>query len=408
MQVLLHSLGLALGTLWNNPLRSLLTVLGIVIGVATTVAMMGIIEGMRLKVSQDLLYLGVHSFEVARPPSAVSFGGRPSPPREDLTLADMHAIRASSPSSTAVSATQYRSGQRLSSARQETPANVLLVGGTAEWLDTHGFELARGRFFSEADELTASRVVVLGATVAEKLFAQQEPLGQTVRIKNQPLTVVGLLRRQGSMVGMLNLDNQAILPLPVLRQLYGSPRYLEINVQANDARSFASAQQEVLSLLRARHQVPPGEESPFSITTNEAGTRTFNQLSRGLSATGALVCLLSLLVGGIGILNIMMFSVTERVPEIGVRKALGARRRHILAQFVLEALLLALAGGVVGLLLGGAVVLGVRWVTGIPSVVQPWVAALALGVSSSVGLIFGIYPAARAARLDPVEAMRAE
>lgn len=408
MQVLLESLRLALSTFWGNRLRSFLTVLGIIIGVTTTVAMMGIIEGMRRKVNQDLMSLGVNVFEVARLPDSGTPGRERRKLGDDLSLADMRAIREECPSSDAVSATQYQLSQRLSSAGSETPPNVLVVGGTAEWLDTHGFNLVSGRFFSEAEEFDARKVVVLGATVAEQLFAHQEPLGQVVRLKNQSLTVVGLLQRQGSMVGMVNLDNQVIIPLSLLRQLYGNIQYLEINVQAQDAQSFVQAQEEVIALLRVRHRVAPEDDDPFVISTNEASTRTFNQISRAISATGAVVCLLALLVGGIGILNMMMFSVTERVSEIGIRKALGARRLHILAQFTLEAVLLALVGGLVGLGLGWSVVLGVKWVMGIPALVQPWVAGLALVVSSSVGLVFGIYPAIRAARLEPVEAMRTE
>jgi putative ABC transport system permease protein len=219
---------------------------------------------------------------------------------------------------------------------------------------------------------------------------------------------VGLIQRQGSMVGMVNLDNQVVIPLPLLRQLYGNLQYLEINVQAQDAQSFGQAQEEVIALLRVRHRISPELEDPFVISTNESSTRTFNQISRAISAAGASVCLLSLLVGGIGILNIMLVSVTERTSEIGVRKALGARRLHILAQFAIEATLLALVGGLIGLGLGFGVVFGVKWVTGLPSVVQPWVAGVALLTSSLVGLLFGIYPAARAAKLDPIEAMRTE
>lgn len=408
LQVLLESLRLALGTFWGNRVHSLLTVLGVILGVATTVAMMGITEGMRQKVNRDLLVLGADVFEVARPPTPAAPGRGPARRyglREDLTLADMRAIRDACPSAAAVSATQYKADQKVVSGTAETLSDVLLLGTTSEWSDTSGARLRDGRFFTEAEVLDGRHVAVLGAAVAERLFPSQEALGKVIHIRGQPLTVVGLLQRRGSMVGIMNMDNQVLLPLPLLRQLYGKIKYLEIDVQAQDLASFEQAQEEVTGLLRVRRGLRPQDEEDFDITTSAAGLRTFNQITRSVSAVGGGVCLLSLLVGGIGILNIMLVSVTQRVAEIGIRKALGARSLHILAQFALEAVVLSCLGGLVGVVLGGAVVLVARWGFGLPAVVQPWVVGLALGMSSAVGLIFGLYPAARAARLDPIEAM---
>lgn len=408
LQVLLESLRLALGTFWGSRVHSLLTVLGVILGVATTVAMMGITEGMRLKVNKDLLVLGVDVFEVAKPPTAGRGPTRRYGLREDLTLADMRAIRAACPSAAAVSATQYKADQKVAAGAAETLSDVLLLGTTSEWSDTSGARLRDGRFFTEAEVLDGRHVAVLGAAVADRLFPSQEALGQVIHIRGQPLTVVGLLQRRGSMVGIMNLDNQVLLPLPLLRQLYGKLKYLEIDVQARELGSFEQAQEEVTALLRVRRGLRPQDEEDFDITTSASGLRTFNQITRAVSGVGAGVCLLSLLVGGIGILNIMLVSVTQRVTEIGVRKALGARRLHILAQFALESVVLSCVGGLVGLLLGGAVVLVARWGFGLPAVVQPWVVGLALGMSSVVGLVFGLYPAARAARMDPIEAMGLE
>lgn len=207
---------------------------------------------------------------------------------------------------------------------------------------------------------------------------------------------------------MFSLDNQVMIPLTVFHQLFGKRRSLDISVQAKSPELFSKAQDEVANLMRRRRDVPANMPSDFELHTNESVTASFNQLSQVITIAGVGVCLLSLVVGGIGILNIMLVSVMERTREIGVRKALGARKRRILGQFATEAVLLSLMGGALGLGLGfGLVFLG-NWMMGFPMQVPPWAVGLALFMSCGVGLLFGIYPAARAAKLDPVEAMRAD
>ncbi len=409
MRAFLDNLWLAIGTFLGNPLRSLLTLLGIVIGVTTVITMMALIEGLRLKVNKDLSMLGANTFLVAKFPSGFNRGNwLKYAQRKNLREEDASAILEACPSVSAVSIVDDQNGQKITTAIEETRPSVNVTGSTSEYVDTAGLDIASGRFFGEAEAVDGRHVVVLGLDVADALFPGRSPLNHEVRIKGRPFTVIGVLQRRGSFLGMVSMDNVAILPLRAFQQLYGKSRSLDLNIQASDATLVQKAQDEVTTLMRRRRDVGPLEPNDFEVQTNESMTATFNDLSKVITVAGFGVCLLSLLVGGIGILNIMLVSVTERTKEIGIRKALGARKRRILAQFATEAVILALVGGVIGVGFGfGLAFLG-RWMLGFTTVVPAWAVALSLAMSSGVGLVFGIYPAARAAKLDPVEAMRSE
>ena len=408
----LDNVRLAFGTLWVNPLRSLLTLLGVVIGVATVVSMMALIEGLRLKVTRDLAQLGSNTFTFSKWPGGVNFGRmdwRRYQARPAFRLADVQLIREACP------AVKTASGQtgfglfKVVSDRAETSPNVFAMGGTADWIETSGIlGIAEGRFFSPSEVEEERAVVVLGTEVASQLFPGQSPLGETVRIGGKLLRVVGVLSKRGKFLGLFNMDNMVVLPLTTGMEAFGKDHSLRVNVMAQGPELVQRAQDEVTAVLRRRRDVPPGAPNNFEIDTNESVTRTFNNLSNVITAAGAGICLLSLVVGGIGILNIMLVSVTERTPEIGIRKALGAKRGRILGQFAIEAVTLSFVGGVIGLILGFGISFLARWALGFPTVVPTWAVALALVMSSGVGLVFGIYPAARAARLDPVDAMRRE
>jgi putative ABC transport system permease protein len=409
MQAFLDNLRLAFGTFLGNPLRSLLTLLGIVIGVTTVITMMAMIEGLRIKVNRDLSFLGANTFQATKWPSGFGrFNWQKYAKRPDFTLEDARAIEEACPSVSVVAPADDDGGQKVATSNEETRPNVRVFGATPEYLETSGITVASGRFFSDTETVDGRNVAVVGVDVAEALFPGADPLNHEIRIKGRPFTVIGVLQRRGSFLGMMSMDNLVIMPLRAFQPLYGKNRSLDLNIQARDATLVQKAQDEVTNLLRRRRDVRPLDENNFEIHTNESMTQTFNQLSQVITIAGFGVCLLSLVVGGIGILNIMLVSVTERTKEIGIRKALGAKKRRILGQFATEAVILALVGGVIGVAVGfGLAFLG-RWMLGFPTVVPPWAVALSLGMSSGVGLIFGIYPAARAARLDPVEAMRSE
>ena len=402
---------LAVGTLAANPLRSLLTLLGVVIGVTTVVTMMALVEGLRTKVTSDLSNLGANVFTVSKYPAGINLqriDWRRYQRRPDIQVEDLRAIREGCPSVTTAAAMTWLGPNKISSAITETQPNVIVQGATAEWIDTSGRAVSAGRFFSANEVEEARPVVVVGIDVADKLFPSQDPLGRELRIRGRVFEVVGVLEKRGKIFGLFSADNMLILPLPNALDLFGRNRSLRLNVQAADPAKLQLAQDEVTALLRMRRNVKPDAPSNFEVDTNESITRTFNNLSNVITAASFGICLLSLVVGGIGILNIMLVSVTERTREIGIRKALGAKRRRILGQFALEAVTLSLFGGLLGLLLGVSLAALGRWAFGFPMTVPPWAIALALVMSSGVGLVFGIYPAARAAALDPVEAMRSE
>lgn len=408
MGAFLDNLRLALGTLVSNPLRTMLTLLGIVIGVATVVSMMALIEGLRIKVNKDLSSLGANSFEVSKWPSGFgNFDWNRLRKRPALTIADLEAISRLE-SVAQVSAMVQKGGEKISNALAETRPNVGVIGATPGYVDTASLSIVSGRFLSEPDHMEARKVVVIGADVADLLFPKQDPVGKEVRVGGRPYHVIGLIARRGSFLGMGSMDNLVVIPLRTFEGAFGAGRSYELGVQALDAAQMDAAKDEVTALMRGRHRLEALVPDDFEINTNESMTGTFNSLSQVITLASFGVCLLSLVVGGIGILNIMLMSVTERTKEIGIRKALGAKKRRILGQFATEAIVLSLVGGVLGLGAGFGLSFLARWMLGFPTVVPAWAVWVSLLMSSGVGLVFGIYPAARAAKLDPVEAMRAD
>ena len=408
VRVIADNFRLALRTFWGHRLRSALTLLGIVIGVATVVATMALLEGFQRKVTADLAGLGANGFQLQKWPNGFgNFDWDKINRRPNISFADFEAIQKHVPDVAKVTAEAWDGGKKISTAARETRANVQMAGGTFYFFDTNAMEVARGRVFSESEIQNEAQVMVVGPDLADSLFPDTDAVGQEVRLKGRSFQVIGVMTRKGGFAGP-GYDNTGIIPIGLFFELFGKNRSLNISMQAWDTSLLQRAQDGVELLMRHRHGLRPEQESDFTIYSNESATAAFNQLSAVVTAASFGVCLLSLIVGGIGILNIMLVSVSERTHEIGVRKALGARRRRILAQFATEAVVLSLVGGVVGVLVGFFVAFLGRWALGFPTSVPPWAVALALAMSSGVGLVFGIYPASRAAGLDPVEAMRTE
>ncbi|MGV3621499.1 MAG: ABC transporter permease [Archangium sp.] len=413
MRALLDNLKLAFGTFVAHPLRTMLTLLGIVIGVSTVMTMMALLEGLSAKVNKDFSQLGANVFRIDKWPQGFRFGGggidwNKISRRKSLTVADKRAIAEQCPSVLRTAASSWQPGQKVRTANAETQSSVFIIGATVEYPETSGITIANGRMFNDTEELDGRRVVVLGPDVSDKLFPSLDPIGQEVRLRNRPFTVVGVMERRGKLMGMFNLDNQVLVPMSTFLSQYGKRRGVSVSVEAIDREHLDKAMEEATRVMRQRREVPPMDENDFETSTNESMAKSLNDLSNVVTAATFGVCILSLIVGGIGILNIMLVSVTERTREIGIRKALGAKKNRILMQFATEAVVLSLVGGVIGIAIGfGLAFLG-RWTFGLYTQVPVWAVLMSLGMSSGVGLVFGIYPAARAAKLDPIEAMRAE
>jgi putative ABC transport system permease protein len=409
MTAFLDTLAMALSTLRANPLRSLLTLLGIVIGAATVVAMMSFTEGLRVKLNTDFTLLGAAAFQVQKWPAGFGeFDRAKYAKRRDLTREQGEALKAL-PHVAHVSIEAYHQNQaeRLWTAERATRPNIVVAGGTPGYEHANGVTVGRGRFFTDVDLALGRRVIFLGADVADLLFPGEDPLGKEVRLRQAPFSVVGVAEGQGSVFGF-SKDAYAVVPLEAFYAATGRVTNHNIAIEATSAEDAPKALDEVIYLLRRLRGLKEGQANDFEVFTNDTFTQTFNSLAAVVGAATFGVCALALLVGGIGIMNIMLVSVTERTREIGVRMAIGARRRRILAQFVAESVTLSLLGGVLGVLLGAGLAVGAREVYQIPASIPVWAVLLSLASASGAGLLFGIYPAARASRLDPVEAMRSE
>jgi putative ABC transport system permease protein len=406
----LDNVAMALGTLRANPLRSLLTLLGIVIGAGTVVAMMSLTEGMRRKVATDFAMLGPGTFQVQKWP-APGFGMRDHAKyekRKPVTREQGEALRGL-PHIRLVSIEEYPGRPEMVSTQERSTRQNVDVGGVLpDYMEANGVTVGQGRFFNESDISLGRRVAFLGADVADLLFPGRSPLGEEVRVRGMPFEVIGVGARQGSVMGLGSKDGYCMLPWPAYEIAFGRRPNMNVALVANTPADMPAAIDEVISTLRRLRGLAPGEENDFDYFTNESAVETLDQLLAMIGAATFGVCALSLLVGGIGIMNIMLVSVTERTREIGVRMALGARRGRILTQFLFEAVTLSLLGGLLGVLLGGGIAVAAREVFSLPTSIPLWAVLLSLASASGAGLLFGIYPAARASKLDPVEAMRTE
>ena len=407
---LLQICRVAARALLRNKMRSFLTTLGIIIGVSAVIAMVAIGEGAKAQVEKSFTSMGANLLIIL--PGTTTAGGARGGfgTMPTLTWDDLKAILAEAPAVRAAAAV-LRTTAQVSSEDQNWTTGV---NGTApEYFDIRSWPVARGSLFSESDVEGGTKVALLGQTVAEKLYgAGADPVGQVVRIKSIPFQVVGVLAKKGQSPGGQDYDDAVFVPQSTYQAKIqgGLQKYLAgvIFVGAISAEATSRAQSQVTSILRDRHHVQAGMDDDFSIrnltemaSARQEGTRTLTTLLASIAAV-------SLLVGGIGIMNIMLVSVTERTREIGVRMAVGAKPRHILAQFLVEALTLAVAGGVIGVALGlfAAQRLASRFQW--PLLVRPDIILIAVGFSALVGVGFGLYPARKASRLDPIEALRYE
>ena len=401
----------ALDSLRANPLRSALTMLGIVIGVAAVIAMVAVGAGARDQVLRQIASLGTNLIMVGQGSivrSGVKLGaGTASTLTEDDALAVLTEIPG-----VVVTAPSVRWGLQIVAGNQNW--GTVLFGITPDYMDARDWTVATGRGLSDEDVAQANKVVVLGRTVVRNLFGGGDPIGEPVRVYSTPLTVVGVLAEKGQNTQGQDQDDVIFVPLSTAKRnipgmAKSNPRFVHtIVVKMRDGADMAEAQAQIRDLLRQRHRLIPGQDDDFWMRDLSEVSATRDASSRALSFLLAAVAAVSLLVGGIGIMNIMLVSVTERTREIGLRLAIGARRRDILVQFLIESTTLSLIGAAVGVALGIATAMGVAALAGWPTLIQIDSVVLAVVVSGLIGVFFGLYPARRAALLNPIEALRHE
>jgi len=408
------TLRLALGELSAHKLRSALTLLGLVIGVTSLILVMTLIQGANNYVETKIANLGTDIFQVSKEPQATTDFQEILRARRfrDLTLDDWHALEDRCGRCLAVGAQVFTLGQ----VRRESPSEAAIEGGlslsdvalrgeTANmgWIST--LDMAVGRFFTESEQRAAAPVVVIGAEVAEKLFAGRSPIGQTIRIVGEEFTVIGVAELIGSVLGQ-DQDIFVIVPITAFGKLFGTRHSLTFHIKAQPP--LGPAEDEVRQWLRSRRHLTPDAADDFYFTTADTYLNLWRDISSVFFLVFVLISSVASLVGGIVIMNITLVSVTERIKEIGLRRSVGATQRDIARQFLVEVLAQCLLGGLFGVALGFGLALLLRQFTPFPAVVKPWVALLGLTMASAIALIFGVYPAVRAARLDPVVALRSE
>jgi putative ABC transport system permease protein len=406
---------MALDTLRTNKLRSGLTILGIVIGVMTVIVISSVVNGLNNNISTFVESLGSNTLFVFRFPV---FGQRPTTEmltRKQLTYDDSEAMKALPHVVAVAPALQYtdntapgRGGTTAIKGNGKKMQNTILSGETPSQKDVGELDMREGRYFTDMDQARFANVVVLGSNTADELFSGQSAIGKEVEVAGTLFTVVGVLDKEKQPFGggKNPQDNAAHFPITTFHKIHPEQLDYWITLKYDDPKNRPLVEDELTELLRRRRKVANAAADNFAIFGTDSLTRLWNQLTFGLFGLLFALSSVALLVGGVGVMNIMLVSVTERTREIGVRKAIGATKQTILAQFTLEAITLCAVGGIIGLLIGVLIALGLTFL--LPSVPSPiWIAAAFLS-SCGIGLLFGIYPAWKAANLNPIEALRYE
>jgi putative ABC transport system permease protein len=403
-----EALKLALQSLWANKLRTVLTLLGVVIGVASVIAVVTLVNGANSFVQTKFTRYGADTFTVSKSPTIITDADEYTrvQKRKNITFDDFKYVQENCTKCIAMGAQQATTGKLVRGTQAITDAQIR--GYTWMMPQLQNLNITQGRSFTEADEEHGSKVAVIGTDVQENLFPGIDPIGQELRADGTPYTVIGVCEKQGSTFGQ-SQDNFIGVPLTSFMKDYGSQKTVTIYIKAGSAGApLEAAADEVRVLMRARRHNMPGQPDDFELDTNNTLVGFFTQITSSFGVVAGAIAMISLVVGGIVIMNIMLVSVTERTREIGIRKALGARRNDILLQFLIESGLMALVGGAIGVLGGVAVAEVITILAGFPSTVAVWSVFAGLVMATATGLFFGVYPARKAAELDPIVALRAD
>jgi putative ABC transport system permease protein len=405
----MEAVKVALTSLWSSKLRSFLTLLGIILATTTLIAVMGVIHGMDVYIAQQVSDMGASGFRVRRigvlgqiePKKLLELLKKnPELTREEFDFLREHATYTGELGMEADHSVAIRyEGTEVK--------DVSLSGYTPNMAAISNIETDGGRFFTESENHRRAAVVVIGNDLREKFFPGTDPVGKTITIEGRPFEVIGASKKLGSVFGQ-SRDNFVWIPIEMFFKMYGARQGIGYNAMALDPSLIGKAQDELRMLLRAHRHLRPSEDDNFGIFASDSLVQIWQQITGVIAATAVAIVSVFMVVGGVVIMNIMLAVVTERTHEIGIRKAVGARRSDILSQFLVESSVLSGTGGLMGVMLAWAIALAVRAATPVPMVLPTSSIVLGVGISAMVGLFFGVYPARRAAKLDPIEALRAE
>jgi putative ABC transport system permease protein len=402
---------MAADTIWANKLRSALTILGVSVGVVTLMFMVSIIQGLNKAFAEQIEALGSNAIWATK--FDPSFGHQPTSEeihRKDLTLEDADAIRNEAPSALSVSPIHRKIAEtvRYADKQSDTP---ILIGATPYYEFTQSSYVGRGRFITDTDVRERSNICVLGQDLVHALFPYEDPLEKDLKINGKPFHIVGIMEPLGNFLGQ-SRDNSVWVPITTFDKYYPDAPFPEvvfvIIVRPKDRSYVKSAIDEMTDILRRRRRVSAGAPNTFGISSQDALLDVYNQLTGATYLVLTAISFVALMIGGIGVMNIMLVSVTERTKEIGVRKAVGATRVNILSQFLIEAVVLTGIGGLAGLAVGEGLAFLTNKFSPLPAFVPLWAIGVGIGISAAVGIVFGLWPAWKAARLDPIEALRWE
>ena len=407
MSQIFESIRLALSSIWANKLRSLLTLLGNIVAVSSIITVVSLIQGMNATVSDAVVSdLGADAFTIDRM-GMIRNEDEADRARNNprITIEEAEAIERFSPYIQSVMS-QANAGAAIAYGTTEIE-NVRIQGVAGDYADFSTFDAERGRMISPTEIDRSRPVVILGWEVADRLFGEAEPIDKVIRIRGVHFRVIGVSEKKGAIFGN-SLDQFAVIPLGAFRKLFGARQSLQVMVRPRDPAFVAVAKDDARVALRVARRLEPAEPDNFGIVSSDSVLDIYNQATAGIFAVLVGVVALSLVVGGIVIMNIMLMVVSERTREIGLRKALGAKRRDIMSQVLTESITLSLTGGIVGVAIGAMAAAAISMATPLPATVQPWSVAIGVLITGIVGLFFGWYPARRASMLDPIEALRRE